>query len=182
MPDKEPTRAQLTAKIARLEAKLVKYERGDPLRKKGEHWYRLVEWFDVNEIQRLPTAGSTYIMGVLNDVAIVEVPAAATVAEIAEFTKLLEARGLTAPCLVVRAGVRFLKLAAVDAGTEAKLDSAEVKSEASKGDTVSDASAGPEPERDGLGGSGSGDGADHRSGGDRDEAADGAREEAPARR
>jgi len=181
---KKPTRAQLTAKIALLERKLARFAQGDTLRREGEHWYELVEYFDAREIRRLPTAGSTYLLGVLDDVVVIEVPATATPPEIAVFQKLLRDRGMASPCLVIRAGVRFLKLASVDTETEAKLDAAdsEVEDEDAEGedDEVSALGAGPEPAGDGLGDCGSGDGGGHRGGSHRDEAAVEAGEEAAA--
>ena len=71
---KGPTRGQLTAKIARLERKLEQFNRADTLRREGEHWFELTELFDSREIRRLPTTGRTFLMGVLDDVVIIEVP------------------------------------------------------------------------------------------------------------
>ncbi len=145
--DKGPTRAQLQAKIVKLEAELAKYRRGDTVRKVGEHWYELSEYFDGDQIRRIPApAGPTFLMGMLSDMFVVEYPADAPMHELREFMRTLSMNGIK-PCLAVRSGVRFLKLTAVDEEMERRLDAAEVKgdneaSPAAAGDTDNAGDAG----------------------------------------
>jgi hypothetical protein len=126
MSDKGPTKRQLQARITKLEAELAKFKRGDQLRRKGEHWYELTEFFDAEKIKRVKSPlGATFLMGMLEDVFIIEYPANATHKELSHFMSYIRQKGIM-PCLAVRQGVRFVKLSSVDEAREADLDAAEV--------------------------------------------------------
>lgn len=128
MKKKGATRAQLQARIERLEAELRRYHAGDTLRAEGEHWYELREYFDAEQITRIPSPFDepTFLMGMLSDTFIVEVPSTAEPADVDKFLALLRRNGI-APALAIRKGVRFLRLATVDEEMEAKLDAAQMK-------------------------------------------------------
>ena len=123
-----PTRGQLMARVERLEAELRRFRAGDTVRSVGEHWYELLEYFDASQIQRIPSPWDepTFLMGMLSDTFVVEVPQSAPPDEVAPFLDLLKRNGI-APALAIRKGVRFLRLAAVDEEQEARLDAAKQK-------------------------------------------------------
>lgn len=187
---KGPTRAQLQAKIDRLERRLQRYEPERQLRKEGEHWYRLVEMFNPHEIKRVPVGDQqAFLMGMLQEAIVVEVPDGTSQEEMVHFSQQLRRAGVSAPPIYIYAGVRFLKLASVDPELEKRLDasaSGVLKEEDDEedpdelgADPADAAGPGPEPAGDGLGDhlpadvEGAGDGGRHH------EAADEAGEEAP---
>lgn len=168
-----PTKAQLQAKVRRLERELAKFQRGDRVRREGEHWYKLECYFDGEGIVRTPGPWKdpVFLMGMLEDIYVVEVPAGSDQDQIDGFMQLLRRNGI-APALAVVRGVQFLKLTSVDEETEAELD-AEVESAAQSetptGETSDDGGPRPEPNSDGVGGVGSEDGTDPNGRSDRDE-------------
>jgi hypothetical protein len=163
-----PTRAQLLRRVNQLQSQLDRYKRGDYLRREGEHWYELAEFFDGDKITRIPAPfdGPTFMMGMLADLYVVEVPESASMEQVHQFRGALAQHGL-APALVVRKGVRFLKLATVPEDMEKRLDDAEVQDAQGKTPTgdagaeplqVHDADTGPELHGDGVGSDRSGEG------------------------
>ena len=153
-----PTRKQLLRENARLKAELSKFKVGDRERREGEHWYELVEAFDANKIERVPTPKSwgsrAFLMGMIGDMHIVEVPQSAPEQELNSFLGLLR-QHFAGNVLAVRTGVRFLKLRSTDAAMQAKLD--EALRHESKEQTADigepDPRPGPELHGDGLGSS-----------------------------
>jgi hypothetical protein len=151
MSEKGPTRAQLQRKVSHLELevaalkdKLVYYQAGDDVRREGEHWYELLEYFDPEKIQKLPVKdGRAFIMGRLDGVTIVEVGSDMPQAQIAKLGTWLKENGIEA--LVVSAGVRFLKLATVSDELEATLDEHERAQ-----DAKDEAESGIDVQADGL--------------------------------
>lgn len=123
---KKPSRAQLEAKIARLEQRLRDGHAEESTRRVGEHWYELLEYFDASDTVRIPhPAGErAYLRGMLRDTFVVEVPAESSPEQIQRFVEVLGDNGVK-PALVIRAGVRFLKLAGVLEAVERELDAAE---------------------------------------------------------
>jgi hypothetical protein len=153
---KGPTKAQLLAKVRRLQRELAKFTRGDRLRREGEHWYKFEDYFDGKHIVRVPGPWKepTYMMGMVEDTFAVEVPEEATPEQVDGLLQLLRRNGVTPAFAIVR-GVRFVKLATVDAVTEAKLDAEVNRAAASEGPTgqsSDDGGARPEPDGDGVGG------------------------------
>lgn len=156
---KGPTRAQLKARIAKLEGDLDRLKKGDRVRREGEHWYELIELFNPAEIRRVPYAGSNaYLMGMLQDAIVVEVPEGSDYSAMMQFTAQLRKAGLSAPPIFIYPGVRFLKIATIPPEMEAKLDAAGILEEPDEEDPdergtegVDAAGAGPEPSGDGLG-------------------------------
>ena len=125
-----PTRAQLEAENARLKARIEKLSVGDSLRFEGENWFEIVEYFDARQIKRIPaTAGieRAYLVGMIEDVWVIEVPKTTPSEDIHAFNAQLRAMGITAPFLTVTSDVRFLKLGRVPEDVEVELDRAEVK-------------------------------------------------------
>lgn len=120
---KSPSKAQLLEKIDRLEKKLRRGHEAEDARQLGEHWYELREVYDPSSTLRLPSpmGEGTFLRGMLEGIYIVEVPATSTPQQIRDFQAMLVQNGLE-PALIVLEGVRFLKLAAVDAEKEAELD------------------------------------------------------------
>ena len=169
--EKGPTRAQLQRRIEQLERRLAIFQRGDTLRQEGEHWYELREFFEGEEIKRIPGPWKepVFLMGMLSNVYVLEVPATATSAEITRFLDLLKRNGI-APALTIRNGVRFLKLATVDSEMEKHLDAAEMEPHGSEeaegpGPDIDDADrAGPESSGNGVGDPGPEDEPDHSGG------------------
>lgn len=123
--DKTRTKAQLLRQVEKLQAKIQAMRQPDTLRQPGEHWYRLVEYFDASTITRIPApwGGGTYMLGKLRDAFVIEVPEDAKADDIAAFMKLLQQNRI-APTVVIRPGVKFMKFEALTAEEEAKLDAA----------------------------------------------------------
>lgn len=173
-----PTRAQLQARVKRLEADLQRLKRGDSLRREGEHWYRLTELFDATEIKRVPYDGEhAYLMGMLQDTIVVEVPSSADYQSMKHFAAQLRKAGIAVPPLFIHPGVRFLRLATVDEGTEAELDAAGILENEDDEDQEPEQpgegapetpGSGSESEGHGLGCAGPGSVSPGRDGGDRD--------------
>jgi hypothetical protein len=183
------SRGQLLKRNERLEAELARLRPEPGLRKEGSHWYSLLDYFDPNEIQAIPITEDAYLMGMLEHAIVVEVPSNTTMGDTKAFTKSLAEKGIRAPVLFVQPGVRFLRIGAVSAEGEKKLDErlkeidreapeepAQPRVAAADGDAPGD---GPEPPGDGLGDRMSAEGADLGGRGDRDEAADEAGEAPP---
>lgn len=118
-----PTKKQLQARVAKLEAELAKYRKGDSVRAEGEHWYELREYFDAEQIRRIPAPWRepTFLMGMLEHTFVIEVPQSVDQHEIHKFLGLLKDNGM-APALAIRAGVRFLRLASCTPEMEQRLD------------------------------------------------------------
>jgi len=165
MSEKGPTRAQLMARVAKLEAEISRLRAPDPVRRTGEHWYELVDLFDPAKIQALPVVanvGRTHVLGSLRDMLIVEFPASADPGAVRALLRQMAAQG-AGPVFAVSEGVRFVRLRALDAAEERAVDE-----EVQRGEAAERAgSSGPEPHGDRMGGDlGRGQGA--RDGRDRD--------------
>jgi hypothetical protein len=187
---KGPTRAQLQSRIDRLEAQNAKLRerlKPDPIRRLGEHWYELIEFFDATKIERIAVIDqASYLMGMLQDAIVIEVPEGTSEADMVHFTAQLRKAGVRAPPIYIWEGVRFLKLAAVGEEMERRLDAAglmaeedDEKPEEPGTDPADAAGPGPEPSGDGLGDRLPPDGEDPGSGGDRDRPAAEEGSEAP---
>ena len=167
----KPKIPQLEAKLRRAEeiietisaenrrlARLLKH--GDELRKVGEHWYELLEYFDPHKIHPVPLATGgrvAHAMGVLSEAIVIEIPDGTTPEDLSDFTKTLRERGIGAPFLFVTRGVRFLRLGTVTAELEAELDAKERRHAAEDPcdlgvPRLEPAGPGPEPAGHGLGG------------------------------
>lgn len=137
---KGPTRAQLQAKIKRLEKQLQKLAAGDSLRQEGEHWYELIEYFDPHAIQRIPGPSNAFMMGMLQDAIVVQIPEGTEPEEVPQFVAALSAKGIDNPVLVVTDKVRFVKLGTVSEEMEARLDAAVLREESEPRDEARDVS------------------------------------------
>jgi len=141
MPSKGATRAQLQSKLdsaVREVEELREKLKPDPLRKRGEHWYELVEHFDPQLIERMPLKkGRGFIMGRLDAFTVIEVN---DDVEVEHVGKWLAERGIRA--LIVKEGIRFLKLRTVSAEMEGKLDATELAAEDAD-DAETDSTASP---------------------------------------
>ena len=181
MKDKKgPTRAQLQRKIEKLEianARLHKLLEGDSLRREGEHWYELLEYFDAEKIERVQIPGAparTFAMGYLDDALVLQVPKDETAEAVQAFRDMLKNNNLKVPFLVITENVRFVRLGTVSEELEARLDATQIKkdeddAEESSGTTGDlPAGDGSEPDGDGLGDCGPSAGEDRCSGGDSD--------------
>lgn len=97
-----------------------KYSKKDKLRQPGDHWYEVIDLFDPNKIRGL--GRGLFIMGKLDDVNIVEVPAGTTQRDIASLVERLRGAGIKSTCFVIQAGTRFVKLKALTEMEEAKIE------------------------------------------------------------
>jgi len=196
--DKMLTALQIRAKLARRDADLIRaqshiaqlerlLQNGDALRRIGEHWYELVEYFDPEQIQRIQLKDydgePVFAMGLLSDAIVLEIPETAGASEMAQFVDTIRERRIASPILFIRAGVRFLKLATVNPALEAQLDAKERQKNEEKSKARAAASfdivgLGPVPAGNGLGDRVPSDGADPSGGCDSHEAAVEAGEEA----
>ncbi len=115
--------AGLRAELERLRGRLKKRGKAG-VRDAGEHWYELVSVFDPNAIKMLPLpeGGHAYLMGVLDDLVIVEVPVATAQKDIAGFRNFLQTQGLKSGAIVVTSDVKFMKLRRSDAKQARMLD------------------------------------------------------------
>ncbi len=93
------------------------------LQKRGQYWYELKATFSEDDKELLPIEDSGYMLGVLEDIIVIEVEKATPQEQIARIGKWLADQGMKA--LVVEKGVRFLKLCAVSKDQEAKLNELE---------------------------------------------------------
>jgi hypothetical protein len=126
MGEKSQSRAQLRARIERLEEKLKRYEKPDQLRKEGEHWYELVEHFDARHIERLPVKdGRAFIMGRLDEAVVVEVSKETDQQKLVQIGQWLEKHGLDS--IIVTDDIRFVKLRPCTEEIERKLDASQMK-------------------------------------------------------
>lgn len=113
----------LRAEIERLHERLKKRGKS-AVRDAGEHWYELTQIFDPNEIKLLPLPDGkrAFLMGVIDDLVIVEVPKDTPAAAARGFQEFLQKQGLQSAAIVVTAGVQFLRLRRTTAKQERKLD------------------------------------------------------------
>ena len=111
-----------TKNIARKQKKSAeaRKRKGGKLHKKGTHWYELEGYFDPKLIESTPIQDSGFMMGVLEDFVVVEVKEDTTVATIQQIGTQLAEMGIKA--LVVRAGIRFLRMTSCTAEQEKKLN------------------------------------------------------------
>lgn len=138
---KGPTKKQLQARITTLQRVLtaslnreVELEQqlkvGDSLRKIGEHWYELKETFDPKQIKRVQVGTMkqpSFMMGLLRDIIVIEVPDMSNMEELVQFQRALVKQGIDNKVLFVQKGVQFLKIAPVDADVERELDAREME-------------------------------------------------------
>lgn len=143
--EKGPTRAQLLAKVSRLERQIERLRRPDAMRRAGEHWYELVDLFDPTKFETFPLdgIGPSYVLGTLQGMIILEVPVGTPHEAIRALLRKLREQGAP-PVFAVTQGVRFVRLRALDADEERKIDEV-VRGEGTSG-------AGPELHGDRLGG------------------------------
>ncbi len=85
-------------------------------------WHELTDYFDAEQIKKIPIPGRVFLMGQVDDAIVVEVPASTSQQEIAAFQKYLVDNGMTSVCLVVPNTVRFLKMIPCDEETAEMLD------------------------------------------------------------
>ena len=84
------------------------------------HWFALVAAFDPLKIEAVTVEDSGFMMGMLDDVSVVEVATDMPQARIDQMGAVLNELGIKA--LIVRRGIQFLKLRACDAAEERKLN------------------------------------------------------------
>jgi len=161
-------------------------ENGDELRRVGEHWYELVEFWDPHRIQKVPFGDGgrpAYVMGSLGETIVVEVPKGAKPEEAEALSQMMRKQVPGASFLFFLEGVRFLKIATVSEALEAQLDAEEMEKldaeEPTTAGSADDAGPGPESSGDGLGDRLPADVPNLGRGGDRDEAPDQAGDAAP---
>ena len=152
---KGPSRAQLEAKLVRLEAanaelrmQLARLKTPDPVRRAGEHWYELISLFDPGRITTLPAVaglGRTHVIGMLSGMLVVEFPRDAQPDAVRALMRNLADQGV-GPVFAVSEGVRFVRLRALDAAEERQVDEEVLRAEAERV-----AGARPELHGDGLG-------------------------------
>lgn len=111
-----------TKNLARAQARSAVGRKRKPgkLHRKGSHWYELESYFDPALIESTPVEDSGFMMGVLEDFVVVEVKEDTPHVRIESIGKVLAEIGVKA--LIVRAGIRFLRLKSCDGDQEAKLN------------------------------------------------------------
>lgn len=75
-----------------------------------EQVFELVEAFDPTKITKLPIPGRVFLLGHIDDMLIVEVPADSTSSDIENFKRFMRRSGLTSAALIISAGTRFMRL------------------------------------------------------------------------
>jgi len=108
---------RLNATIKRRQGK-----KGRPRLRTDAQWFELVSAFDPAHITPLPIPGRVFVLGHVDDMIIVEVPAECTDAQILGFKELLHKSGMTSAAMIVKEGTRFLKLAPCDAAQTKAID------------------------------------------------------------
>jgi len=93
---------------------------GGKLRKSGKHWYEIEAYFDERKKEVVGVRESGYMLGVLEDFVIVEVPEIKSPAEISVMGTRLAEMGIKA--LVIQRGIRFLRLKEISGEQESKLN------------------------------------------------------------
>lgn len=101
---------------------MTRKKTGDTKRKPGEQWYELVEGLDPRGITNVPMTKGVYVMGKIDEMTIVEIPGNATEADAKGIMRNVRAMGIKSAILIVRAGVRFLKLRPTTEGETKDLD------------------------------------------------------------
>lgn len=102
----------------------MKRKRPTDIRKPGEHWYELTEYFDPTKIETLPMKqGKSYLMGTVNGILVVQVSQDTSAETVQRLGEYLSTHGLEA--VLVSDNIRFMKLRALDAKEERKLDFAQ---------------------------------------------------------
>lgn len=94
------------------------------VRRRGEHWYELVDYWNPDDITRISPDEPVFLMGMIEgpgpDVIVVEVPEDTTREKIERLGSWLSGQGIHA--LIVRAGIRFLRLKKASPEQTRKLD------------------------------------------------------------
>ena len=93
---------------------------GGKFRKAGKHWYEIEAYFDEKRREIIGVNESGYMLGVLEDFVIVEVPPNKTPVEINVIGTRLAEMGIKA--LVIQQGIRFLRLKEISGEQEKKLN------------------------------------------------------------
>jgi hypothetical protein len=108
-------------------AERVRAKAGKRRRKSGEvsrpgtHWYGIEDYFDPTQIEAVPVKGAGFMMGVLEDMVVIEVPKAmASDNNLVRLGQQLSSMGIKA--LIIQEGVRFLRLRSVSDEERNKLD------------------------------------------------------------
>lgn len=104
-------------KNARRRAAVDKFKR---LHKAGPHWYEIKAYFDPRNAVATPVEDSGFMIGVLEEFVVVEVPESFSQDAIMRIGAQLSDIGVKA--LVVREGIRFLKLSGCAPEQERQLD------------------------------------------------------------
>jgi hypothetical protein len=94
--------------------------KGGKLRKAGQHWYVLEEYFDENKKEIIGINESGYMLGVLEDFVIVRIPETMPIIEVDALGIRLAEMGIKA--LIVKEGIRLLRLREVTGEREKKLN------------------------------------------------------------
>lgn len=98
------------------------------LRVAKQYWYELEAYFDPHEIKATPVSGGGFILGILEDFVVVEIPKDKTKEDIYALGQYLAKVGLKA--LIVQAGIRFLRLTEVDKKKASELEEILVRQKA----------------------------------------------------
>lgn len=109
---KQVVRAKKTA--------FVRKRKPNKLRLAKKYWYELEAYFDPKEIEAIPVLDGGFMMGILEDFVVVEVSKDKSMEEINMLGAYLEKSGLKA--LIVREGIKFLRLTEVDKEKVVELD------------------------------------------------------------
>lgn len=100
----------------------------------GEHWYELTAAFDPNQIRMLPLPDGkrAFLMGVLDDLVIVEVPKDTSTDTARAFQEFLRRQGLKSAAIVVTDGVQFMRIRRVEDKQARALDAKLAEGEAAE--------------------------------------------------
>jgi hypothetical protein len=99
----------------RLNGTIKRRKKGRGKKVTDSQWFELLSAFDPKRIAKLPIPGQVFVLGHIDDMIIIEVPAEAADEEIQGFKKMLHDAGMTSAALIVKEGTRFLKLVPCDA-------------------------------------------------------------------
>jgi hypothetical protein len=94
--------------------------KGGKLRKAGQHWYELEEYFDEKQKKIIGVNESGYMLGVLEDFVVVQVPEDYPLVDLDLLGNRLADMGIKA--LIVKEGIRFLRLREITGEQEKKLN------------------------------------------------------------
>ncbi len=98
----------------------VRKRKPNKLRLAKKYWYELEGYFNPKAIEAIPVLDGGFMMGILEDFVVVEVPSDKSTEAINKLGAYLQSAGLKA--LIVQEGIRFLRLTEVTKEKATELD------------------------------------------------------------